>query len=530
MKMHLLIVQIIVFFTLNLVAEPRTIQLEWEPDLAAISYQVEIGKKQSPISFQTFSDILTPKFLGFLEPGEYWMRVRGLDDRKIYGSWSDKTSFTVKAAPPVLLLPQNYMSINSLNETENVKFKWKPLKGSDTYNLVIVSEKSGPIFNQNLELTEFSLNLKTADKYKWFVQALDEHGNPGEKPIDSNEFVILGPALKKVNIIKPYNKYVRDIKFEANDGFNEFRINFLRFNLLTRSWVDQGDFKISENAVTFPKSWPGGRYQIVIQPLAQYRNMTQASLLEFDVVDGDRSRLAENLAYIRESIERTDGIYFNLGLQLAPVEFKSQIVSQNQSFSFSAMAQYLLLGLGYLKPQQNWGFYINSEHNLVQFDIGQKLFSTYEISAIYRFNRLNDDDIQLRLGYFSSHIPEFMNQQSGYDINSLEISGASLGLEYWKSLNPKWAYSAHFNFKYGLNGQTYSGHQITDSSMMSLGLQGAYKYNSKLSVLAGYAYRNTEISYNDVNTNLDVSSKSKTQYNGHFLNLSFEYTLNAGEK
>jgi len=531
--MRVYLYPIFIFFLIMYVpflgfSEPRTVQLEWEPDTEAISYQVEIGKKNKDISFQTFSDILAPRFLGLLDPGFYWMRVRGKDDRSIYGLWGEKTFFTVKAAAPILLQPQNYYTLNSLNKSERILLKWKPIKGASSYLAVVITEKGESVLNQNTNSTEWKINLVSAQKYKWYVQAIDEDGNLGELPTDLNEFTILGPALDKLVINKPVNKFVREIKVEKREGFYEIKFNFLKYNIMRRSWEEQGEIVTADSKVKFPLDWSGGRYQVIVQPFSKYRNMTQATLIEFEVIDGDRSFLAESIALIRESIERNNGLFLSSSLEIAPVNYHSSVISQNQNVDFKALTQHYSIGIGYLKPQQPWGVFLNTEYSLINFDSGEKLFLNYEIQTIYRTNISKSHDIQMRLGYFSNQIPELNYSQNHTSVNSSNFQGLSLGFEYWISISPKWAYAGTAYYKKGFNGQSYSGYHVTDSSITMLGFQNAYRYNSNLSLLFGYGYRNTNLSFSDENSKLGIVDSSLINYSGHYLNLTFEYNFSDG--
>ena len=108
MKIFLTLIILIINFNLALAADAsaRWIDLEWDDVTDAAAYEVSLseiieGAETSRGIFSTDS----ARWSKEVNPGNYNVRIRALDKRKVPGAWGEPIPVTIKQEEPQLLVP-----------------------------------------------------------------------------------------------------------------------------------------------------------------------------------------------------------------------------------------------------------------------------------------------------------------------------------------------------------------------------------------------------------------------------------------
>lgn len=520
-----LVILSFLLFTFSAIASERTVRLEWDADNEAISYQVEMGKKGSQTPFQSFSDLMEPRWSGLLLPGKYWMRIRGKDDRGIPGEWGDKISFHVKHGFAQAVAPTAMETVPALNESHNVTFEWKPLKGSFGYSFTLLKEDGSVATSKHLQENSLSLPLASGQKYSWFVQGLDEEGTAGEKPENQNEFVLMGPSLPQVQIKKPESNFIRQLEIIPSEFQHETKISILRFDPLKKDWqiIKEVVLPVGKKLMPFSVKWPGGKYQALAMPVSKHRKPTMPFEISFDVANGTRSIAAENQALIRKSLDRAQDSYLVMTYIISQINYQAQLIAENRIATLSALAGTASVGYGYIFAESSWGLYGNLDYGGMLIESSNHTFMGIDALVVYRLSPTRSSDLRIKFGVFQRQIPELVSATPTTKIANINLMGPQLNLEYWYSLSPKWAIQTSLDYRLPQAAKSSQGKALENVQMQQYGLQAAYKYSPGLSALAGYSYKQEKFSFQETNVGLNASGTSSFDFSGHYLKLSLEY-------
>lgn len=162
------------------VDQPQTVQLQWQVDPAAATYQVQVSLRAN------FSEIIAEQSgltgtafdVGPLEAGttHYW-RVRGANAAGD-GAWSPTRRFTVAALPGAVALSEPADAATVTHTA--ISFQWETAPDTDTYHLQIATDAdfSDLAFEQTgLTGTVRSLtSLQPGTDYVWRVRGANAFG------------------------------------------------------------------------------------------------------------------------------------------------------------------------------------------------------------------------------------------------------------------------------------------------------------------------------------------------------------------
>lgn len=511
-------------------AAGRVVSLEWEKDLDAVSYEIEIGARGTDRVMLSIRDLRESEWSGRLKPGRYWMKVRGVDDREIAGSWSEPVQFEVKLAEVELVAPKADENFETKDEADkpasmkSVDFKWLSVDGATAYNFVLTDDHKKTVHSARTSETKLTLPVKPAMKYAWTVQAVDEEGNLGKTTGDAKSFTVLGGAPEKSYFEKPETPFVRALELKLPQSAEFARVVVRRYDEQQGAWVTVLEGKSRKPTLNFRQNWPGGRYQVTARSEAKYRAPASVSEVDFDVAEGDRGVEAENRATIRTAIEPTENWTVSTSYVFSSVAYDAQLTEDNSQSRFSALSSGLSVGAGKFKSNSPWGFQGALDimglkiENQTHFNLGLEGGGAYKFAPNYR------SDLRVKAGLALKTFAQ-VEEVSTSKVGTLVTLGPSLAGEYWYSLTPKLALQGSLGVRMNAVGSSASGAGLDPSFSYQAGLLAGWKFNPKTAAMIGYSFSQENFGFKGRNEALDVEGENSIGITGHYLKLLFEYGL-----
>lgn len=511
----------------------RNVEFEWEQVEGAKSYEVEltpmlnekVGKTQK---YKTKEGAWS----GPLTPGIYKMRMRANDQRGVPGVWSDEEQFKVGLEPARLIAPKSMEKILAASaDKKEIKFSWAPVGGAEKYEFSITSDDGEFTETETTSQPNFSLNLVVAKNYSWKVKAIGSGAESDAQALA--QFSLYGQALTPPKLEKPEHGFVRAVAWEPPAFASSYAYSLTRWNPEQKKWeavaLEQAH-KTPE--VKFSSKWKGGRYKLIVKAHGKLRQPSGKSEVEFNVVEGNRSPAAQEIAITRESIDRFHGWYSVASYLITMVNYIGDNRDLNANLNYSAIGGTGRLGAGYLSNDTAWGFIGIADLGGITIE-GAKTFTfaSLEASGIYR-SRLGDKgEIRQHFGLFYKELPETIGRttDSITSSNIIATAGPHYGAEYWHALTPKLGFQLNAHLYPSLMTiKTANGQPIKLSLSRQMGVLGSYRLKRDVTGLAGYAYRMDQVTYRAKPGSASVADEgdyNSVKLEGHYLNLFLEWAL-----
>ncbi len=514
----------------------RKVEFEWEVIEGAKTYEIEFMKDEKTQKFKTQE----PQWVGPLIPGSYQMRIRAKDKRGVPGDWSPYEELKVGLETPKIISPTTQAIIKT-NEDEKheMKFNWKPVGGAESYQFELSSEDGTINKKEILNKTSFQLELPVAKKYNWKLKA-DGMGTESDSSL-MGEFSLVGKKLKKPEIERPENDFVRILNWSRPEYSENYNLVLQKFNNNKKNWELVQIIKDSkDNNLNFDPKWSGGKYRVQVVAKSNLRDSSDRASLEFQVRSGDRSPAAEEVATIRQSIERLSGWYGIASYLITQINYQgTNPASTRPGIDYNAIGGTGRLGLGYLSSKNPWGF-VGIVDLGGMTDIYNRTFTyaSSELSAIYRTELGDRGEVRQQVGMFYKEIPEYKvsTRNNGTvvedvieQIEYIKAIGPHYGLEYWYAISPKLGFQLNAHLYPSLYKiATPNGKDMVRTLSYQLGALGSYRIKRNITGLMGYAYRIDSGSYKST---VNSSSQAKDGdintviLQGHYLNFFLEWAL-----
>jgi hypothetical protein len=171
----------------------RKIELHWEKQTAARSYELELGFDSQFGSTLYSEKLIDIKFAVDLLPGAYFYRVRAIDEFDRPGRWTAVQELYINARPPKLISPPDKQLIQGNLQDTGLPMLWQSSGPGIRYLIEIkYADQFGnykdTIVKQEVEGTEYPFFPQEIGKYQWAVHTLgpagDESGSPWEFEIE----------------------------------------------------------------------------------------------------------------------------------------------------------------------------------------------------------------------------------------------------------------------------------------------------------------------------------------------------------
>lgn len=504
----------------------RTVQFEWEPIEGAVAYDLELQRAVPNAEPETLQfKIKEAAWSGLLTPGEWSMRVRSRDKRKVPGEWSPPEAFSVGLLTSENIKPKHNVELRSeQNERDKVQFEWKSVPGAQSYLLKIVDTEGKVILEEETPMTTAEIELPVAQIFSWTVQAFLTPDIQSKETTPSS-FTLLGRQLDAPNVQTPASEWVRELQWSKTPFAESYDYLLSRQDPESKKWVPllkKAD--VPDTGLSFDATWPGGTYRFVARAEAMLRPQSEKIEIIFEVRSGDRSPAAQETATLRESIDRTQGWFAVASYLITQLQYDSQNFDNAEKMTdFQAIGGTGRLGVGYLHPEKAWGglgivdysgFYIFGKNHT---------YGTVEFNALKRSFAEGRGELRQQLGAYMKEIPEVLSDEFGDYQNTENVTalGAHYGVEYWYALTSTVGFQANAHIYVPLTKlSTPNGHSIKTTPSFQLGFLGSYRLSPTMTGLMGYALKEDQISYESTS-----GSTNKIKFSGHYLNLFVEWSL-----
>lgn len=512
---------------------PRWVEMELEEVEDATSYELEFKSKKSGKAAQFKTE--TTEWKAKVKPGQYEMRLRSYDERKVPGPWSDYMSITIAFPGPKMQSPKQAENVaTSEEDQEEVKFQWEKLEGVAYYRLEVQSGEKK--WTEVTDDNEFELKLPVAQEYTWNVYAMQDKEDTGEGSDEANKFVLLGEKLDEPEILAPIDKYVNEIGWTAPK-----RAEFYTYMLSRKN--ENGKWKrISrgrnhpKRMIDIPQDIPGGRFRLQVR--AEAPNITPSDIekLEFDIFLGSRDPASVNENRLKESIEKPTNMYFIASYLITNMEYQGVDKQKDWAGGFpGALGGTGRLGLGYIEPGATWGGMGIIDYSGFDLNGEIKQFASAEAHATWR-KYFGPSQLRLSSGLFFKEIvetnPFSSTDDSKFVFEKVKYYGPHVGFDYWRPISPKLGWQANARLYLSMGGSTPNGSDVDFTPSYQLGFMGSYKLSKNIMGFAGYAFRKDSVTYDSTvcsgacgpgSSQANNGDKQEINLSGHYLNFLLEW-------
>lgn len=512
----------------------RHVDFEWEPIPEAKSYDLELQKldikNAKPVGKLHLFKTKSSQWSGKLEPGPYQMRVRAKDWRAVPGDWSPPEVFKVGLEKVIALSPKVQERIIAPSGSEAVvRFQWQKVGAAEDYVISVTSKDEKFSKEKIVSRLDIDFELPVAQEYLWSVKA---RGAGLESETNTQQsFILMGAKIKTPQVLRPENQFVRELSWKAPEFADTYAYSLQRLNLQTKKWelVERAS-SYESNKFLMKSKWPGGQYKVSLRAEAPMRVSSDVAQLIFNVKSGDRSPAAEEIATVRQSIDRLTGWYGMASYLVTMMNFNGANNDLNSQAEFSGVGGTGRLGVGKFSAQSNWGFLGILDMSGILIDgLGNYTFASSEIGAVYRTQFREHGEFRQHVGGFYKELPELILDHETMKLKSaslVKFAGAHYGVEYWHALNSKLGLQANLHIYPNLIALATAGSKdLSSSSSYQFGFLGSYRLKKNMTGLLGYAYRQDEVKYQTSATAAIPNAVNSSRVQGHYLNLLLEWAL-----
>src|SRR5690606_9728013 len=121
----------------------------------------------------------------------------------------------------------------------------------------------------------------------WNAVAIDDKDEDGEISGEPYGFQLLGPALKRPELDKPYSKYVQEVTWSQTPHAERYSYALSRYNPKTKTWnhVEKVD-SLKDTKAVLDIGQPSGRYRIELKAHAPNREDSPTAKMDFYMYGG----------------------------------------------------------------------------------------------------------------------------------------------------------------------------------------------------------------------------------------------------
>lgn len=522
---------IALFYSFFAHAVESNVELEWEALPNARKYDLEVKTPKKTFSFA----VQNPTWQGRLTPGIFQMRVRGRDKRNVPGPWSGYEQFKVHLDPVETLNPLTDAIIQSKNDdNDKVTLKWKATPFAKKYIITIKSLDKAD-YSKTIETSKLSetLSLPVARKFEYQIKAYNEIVDSHPDKTKEYTFTVMGKKLESPDIVQNDSLYVREMKWTKPEHSTDFLYKIEKYDIKQKKYFPFNEGQTKSTVLPFKKEWAGGNYKLSVKSQAKLRPDSDFASSNFAVIDGDRSRVTEELATLRESIDRLSGWYVTGSYLVTSVDYSGHNPEKNNVDTiFNAIGGTAKIGVGYMTKKKSWGYYSSFETSVVEVEGFNPIrYNAVDFNVVHKFRPNTAGEIRQTLGLLYKEIPDISNNLAQNQAISQPLSALGLryGIEYWHAINSKVGLQVNAQLLPTLLGlKTTNSKPLVPSLSYQAGLLGSYRFTKNFTGLLGYAYRLDTMSYKanaNTSTGFTGDSPNRVDVKGHYLNLLVEYQL-----
>jgi hypothetical protein len=474
------------------------IDLEWEAVQNSKGYDLElteiIDQKKYPRGV-FHSD--TPNWSKEVPPGNYELRIRALDARKVPGQWGETIPVTVKFPAIQLLKPlQNENFVTNETDELNIHFQWNAVPGAKAYQFILTDSKYDIVLNETITTLEFNSKFNKIEDYKWTVLPLLSPENQIEKEtiqskkdIPFKNFSVRGEQLKspwiEVQVVKDKGFIFRwkEIFRAQNYQYEIFKEN--ADQELTS--ILKGDTKNKTQFVLPKKHVPEGRYIVSIKAVAKVFKESESSRI---LIQTDKN----NLEVLNN--ESFKNFYSNRPLESSSIEFQFSYPTIDYSsshFETDTLNEEKLRGM---RLQGRWRKNISDSRyqNLLKFDYSEMANSNSAVSSYSISESIGKAILgpSVRFYYFGGirldNIPRLSANRldNSESTDSFTVLGPEINLQFNYQWATNWSAEVRASlFMAFLGLSTPEGADLNPSASYDLEFKLLYSINEKFDFYTG---------------------------------------------
>lgn len=498
---------IALFFSINLVsfAESdslkKTIHLEWEKIPEAFFYQAEIKSLKNDLPgkiFKTKDNFWDGKII----PGQYKFRLRSLDHRGVPGEWSDFQELTVWLETPEWRFPDKEKIISSSEIEEEINLEWSHVPGAIQYELIVL--KNSEILSQDLiQENSKKVKLPVANNYEFKIKAISDAKIESEKSAEK-KLLLFGKKILPSEIVQPENEFVRSLHWSTPPFVENFDLKLEKKSALN-SWAKVlSSQTYKKNQIEFPAKLPGGHYKLSMTSQAPLRESSPPSEIEFDVKQGERSLAAENLYYVRKSIENLNGVTLLASYMISQLNYSSSYTVDNYLavMNLKPLGGTFRGGVGYHPKGKSFGYIGFADFSGFRIENTNYTYAALEGNFTYQ-NQFSDFfDLRFEGGVAVKELPQvFQDTSLNKQVQKVFLMAPHIGAEAWYALSQKYGIQLNAQGYYNLfKIQTPNGKSLIPTISYQFGVLGSYFWKKNIKFYLGYTNRFEQVKYNSSNS------------------------------
>lgn len=507
----------------------RVINLEFEPVPNATLYEIELTAKHNR-EVKSYK-LQTPKWSAELPPGEYTLRLRAYDQRKVPGEWSDPSPIVVKILAPEIFSPKSGSEIKTGEaRSYETPFVWQKMEGAEKYRVDVISS-DGKVLSRKFRTNNGKIRLPVARRYRWKVTPIGPQSLEGETQNEPTPFILWGGPLPSPQIEKPEDPWVEKLEWD-NPSHTESISYILQRKEGPRRWrtiTKAKDFRGEK--IPFYEKYPGGRYRFGTKAHAPLRESSRYSVIEFDVASDNRSPEKAEEARLRYSLEKPTPWYFIGSYLLSKVEYEGQSPEINRKIAYTALVGTGRVGIGYIPPGKIHGAFGIVDLSGLTVNGRNVTYAAAEAHSVWRFT-WGRNMLRPSAGLFYKELVESRNTSDNlnyYKQQKLSYLGPHAGIDFWRPFTSKLGLQFNARLYYSLTGlETPNDRDLSPELSYQIGFMGSYKVKHHITGYLGWAYRLDKATYEStplgVNGSLAAAgSNQEIEIAGHYLNLMLEW-------
>ena len=305
--MKILVTLIILFLNINFViaadSSARWIDLEWDSVEGAAAYEISLSEIIDSVEAPrgVFSTD-TASWSKEVNPGNYSVRIRTLDARKVPGAWGDPIPVVINQEDPQPLVPLDNEEILK-NETGKTKitFQWAKVYGTQEYTIRVFDNKGSELISKKTNETEMTLELDDINDYFWLVTS--GSGTQIQTPALSElkrKFSIRGEKLK-APLIEVNSNHPKGVYFKWSEVYRalEYEVSITRIsesqNELIKKFITKKPlFGIGTNLI------PQGKWVFAVVAKSNLYKNSEVSRIIF-TTEGKKNIVMTNESVVKET-------------------------------------------------------------------------------------------------------------------------------------------------------------------------------------------------------------------------------------
>ena len=310
--MKTLVILTFFLFNLNFViaadVAARWIDIEWSSVEGAAAYEISLSEVIDSIeSPRGIFSTDTASWSKEVNPGNYKVRIRTLDKRKVPGAWGEPIPVIIKQEDPQQLVPLDNEKILK-NETgkTSISFQWAKVYGIQEYTIRVYNDKGAELLFKQTNETEITLELDDINDYFWLVTTGGKNQIQSPKLNElKRRFSIRGEKLKSP-VIEVDSNHPKGIYLKWPDVYRaiEYEISLSRLlkdkNELVKKFVTKKPlFGLGKTLI------PQGKWVLAVVAKSNLYKNSDISRIIFNT-EGKKTEVITNESTFKETNYRNN--------------------------------------------------------------------------------------------------------------------------------------------------------------------------------------------------------------------------------